>query len=83
MTVDSARLTRAINEMPEDIARLLEGEGLRSRYEARPAYQRNDYLGWIGRAKRTETRDKRIAQMLDELRAGGVYMRMEWAPRRD
>jgi len=45
-------------------------------YEQRPAYQQNDYLGWIERAKRPETREKRIRQMLDELRAGGVYMKM-------
>ena len=48
-----------------------------SDYERRPRYQRNDYLGWIARAKRPETREKRIRQMLDELRSGGVYMKME------
>ena len=49
-------------------------------YVERPAYQQNDYLGWIGRAKRDETKQKRIDQMLDELKGGDVYMRMTWRP---
>lgn len=68
--------------MPEDVAAELDARGLRADYDARPAYQRNDHLGWIARAKRPATREKRIAQMLDELEAGGVYMRMEHAPSR-
>ncbi len=47
-------------------------------YEARPDYQKNDYLGWIARAKRDDTRQKRLDQMLDELQRGGVYMKMAW-----
>jgi uncharacterized protein YdeI (YjbR/CyaY-like superfamily) len=46
-------------------------------YNARPAYQRNDYIGWIERAKQTKTKEKRLAQMLSELKAGGVYMKMK------
>lgn len=71
-------LTRALNPMPEDIAERLAASGLRENYDARPAYQRNDYLGWFARAKRPETREKRIAQMLDELAAGDRYMNMAW-----
>ncbi|RYE73868.1 MAG: hypothetical protein EOP19_28715, partial [Hyphomicrobiales bacterium] len=44
----------------------------------RPAYQQNDYVWWITSPKREETRLKRLGQMLDELAAGGVYMRMTW-----
>lgn len=73
-------LMRPLQEMPEDIARLLGERGLRQDYDARPAYQRNDYLAWIGRAKRPETRMKRIDQMLNELEMGGVYMKMRHAP---
>ncbi|WP_404401202.1 YdeI/OmpD-associated family protein [Pelagibacterium halotolerans] len=75
---DTANLTRPLNPMPADVAARLDKAGLRASYAARPAYQRNDYLGWIARAKRLETREKRIAQMLDELRNGSVYMRMKW-----
>ncbi|MEO8685809.1 MAG: YdeI/OmpD-associated family protein [Devosia sp.] len=57
---------------------IIGARGLADRYAARPAYQRNDYLMWINKAKRDDTRQKRIQQMLDELHAGDVYMRMKW-----
>ncbi|HLP59409.1 MAG TPA: YdeI/OmpD-associated family protein, partial [Candidatus Deferrimicrobium sp.] len=41
----------------------------------------NDYLGWINRAKRPETKEKRLAQMLYELERGELYMNMEWGKR--
>jgi uncharacterized protein YdeI (YjbR/CyaY-like superfamily) len=66
--------------MPPDVARALDEAGVRPAYDARPAYQRNDYLGWIARAARPDTRARRIAQMLDELAAGGVYMGMAHPP---
>jgi uncharacterized protein YdeI (YjbR/CyaY-like superfamily) len=71
-------LKRAINPMPDDIALRLDQAGLRAAYEARPPYQRNDYLGWIARGKREATREKRIKQMLDELAGGRLYMKMVW-----
>ena len=75
---DTSRLQRPVYPMPADIASALREEGLDAAYRERPAYQQNDYVGWITRAKRPETRAKRLAQMLDELRLGGVYMRMKW-----
>jgi uncharacterized protein YdeI (YjbR/CyaY-like superfamily) len=77
-SVDTSRMTREIYPMPEDVLALLRERRLEDAYAARPAYQQNDYVGWIGRAKRPETRQKRIDQMLDELESGGVYMRMKW-----
>lgn len=74
-------LKRGKNPMPDDIAARLDAHGLRAAYDARPPYQRNDYLGWIARAKRSETREKRVAQMLDELVDGTLYMKMRWSPR--
>ncbi len=68
--------------MPDDVLAHLEARGLIDAYAARPFYQRNDYLSWITRAKRPETRDRRINQMLDELEIGGVYMGMEHRPSR-
>ena len=38
----------------------------------------NDYVGWISRSRLPATRAKRLAQMLDELEAGGIYMHMKW-----
>ncbi len=64
--------------MPPWVDEALDDSGLRAAYEARPPYQRNDYLGWIGKAKRLATQQKRCAQMLEELRAGDVYMKMDW-----
>ncbi|RWP42189.1 MAG: hypothetical protein EOR04_12140 [Mesorhizobium sp.] len=72
------RLKRALNPMPDDIRTALTKQGLMAVYDDRPAYQKNDYLGWIARAKRAETRHKRLDQMLDELKRGGVYMNMPW-----
>jgi uncharacterized protein YdeI (YjbR/CyaY-like superfamily) len=68
--------------MPGDVEAALRAAGVVDAYAQRPAYQRNDYLAWIGRAQQPETRSKRLAQMLDELRAGGVYMGMAHPPSR-
>ena len=78
---DFAKLSRPIHPMPDAIRDALEEQGLMAAYRARPAYQQNDYLGWIIRAKRPATQAKRLAQMLDELRCGAVYMKMAWHPR--
>ena len=75
-------LTRPIQVMPDDVAQRLADTGLRPAYDARPPYQRNDWLAWIAQAKRPATRDKRIASMLAELEQGHGYMGMDWQPRR-
>jgi len=64
--------------MPPDIRVRLDIADMRAAYDARPPYQRNDYLAWIARAKRPATRENRIAQMLAELENGAVYMKMQW-----
>lgn len=69
---------RPRESMPADIEHTLREAGQAKAYAARPPYQRNDYLIWIGEAKRDETRDKRIAQMIAELKAGDTYMGMDW-----
>lgn len=71
-------LKRKVNPMSKDIRTALMDSKLMERYLSRPPYQRNDYLGWIARAVRSETKAKRLEQMLTELRQGGVYMRMKW-----
>ena len=74
-------LTRNLNPMPDFVRDALAERKLISVFEARPDYQRNDYLGWIASPKREETRQKRLAQMLDELERGDDYMRMAWRTR--
>jgi uncharacterized protein YdeI (YjbR/CyaY-like superfamily) len=66
--------------MPAFLRTALAKHKLAEAYRARPPYQRNDYIGWITRAKRPATRDRRLAQMLDELARGDVYMNMVWRP---
>ncbi|HLD93417.1 MAG TPA: YdeI/OmpD-associated family protein [Anaerolineales bacterium] len=66
--------------IPADVREAIERRGLMDRYHLRPPYQQNDYIGWIDRAKRADTRQKRLNQMLDELEKGNVYMRMRWNP---
>ena len=68
--------------MPAFMREALSTAGLMDAYEARPAYQRNDYIGWITRAKRPETRERRLIQMLEELAAGDRYMKMPYRAKR-
>ena len=71
--------------MPEFIEQALNKHRLMDAYQRRPDYQRNGYIGWITRAKRPGTRQKRLQQLLDELQACNVYMGMAWnaRPRHD
>lgn len=75
-------LRRPRHPMPRSVRDAIAARGLLDAYRARPAYQRNDYLGWIGRAKREDTRQRRLARMLDELASGDRYMGMPFRPRR-
>ena len=75
---DFSRLKRPKHGVPDDVRRALVARGLADAYARRPAYQQNDYLGWIVYAARDETRRRRFQQMLDELVAGDVYMKMPY-----
>lgn len=66
--------------MPVFIRAALDERGLMQDYRSRPAYQQNDYIGWITRARRPQTQEKRLRQMLNELETGGVYMNMKHSP---
>ena len=74
-------MKRPAHPMPEFVRSAMESAGLRERYEQRPWYQRNDYLSWICSAKLEQTKLKQLNQMLDELEAGDVYIKMDWRPR--
>ena len=75
----SAPETRKKNPMPEFVRRKLESNNVMDAYNSRPPYQQNDYVGWISEAKQEETRQKRLEQMIDELKKGNVYMKMKWS----
>lgn len=76
-------LKRPVHPMTLEVEQALDASDLRAAYDARPAYQRNDYLGWIDQAKREDTHRKRLGQMLSELEDGDVYMGMAWVPGQD
>ena len=69
---DKANLKREVHPVPTFVLTALERESLMVAYRERPAYQQNDYIGWINSAKRDETKQKRLNQMLAELKQGGV-----------
>jgi len=75
------KLKRPVHPVPGYISSALRECGLRGAYNSRPPYQRNDYIGWITRAKTDQTKQKRLNQMLDELRDGTLYMKMRWKPK--
>ena len=79
MGSDFSGLKRPTHSIPEFVTRALIERGLMDTYKDRPAYQQNDYIGWINQAKRQETKEKRLCQMLGELEVGGIYMRMKHA----
>lgn len=56
---DFSKLSRAKHIMPAFVKEALNQHNLVAAYKERPAYQQNDYLGWISRAKRPETQKKR------------------------
>lgn len=64
--------------MPDFFRKALMENNLMDAYRSRPPYQQNDYIGWIDRAKLEATKQKRLKQMLDELKKGNVYMKMKW-----
>lgn len=63
--------------MPDFVRDALRLHDVEDDYNARPAYQRNDYLLWINAASQHATKQRRLAQMIDELKRGGVYMKMD------
>ena len=79
-TPTPSTLKRPIHKIPKYVREALAKRALMEAYRARPAYQQNDYIGWITRAKTDVTLQKRLNQMLDELEAGDVYMNMMWKP---
>lgn len=78
MKTTATTLTRKINRLPAALKRRMEEESVLELYRQRPPYQRNDYLGWIARAKQEATKQKRTDQMIAELKKGNVYMNMKW-----
>jgi len=75
-------LKRPRHRMPPWMRRAILDAGLMKPYRSRPAYQQNDYIAWITRGTLNTTKQRRLTQMLSELRRGDRYMKMAWKPRR-
>jgi uncharacterized protein YdeI (YjbR/CyaY-like superfamily) len=73
---------RPCYSMPDIVKMMLKENGLDEAYANRHPYQQNDFLMWIGQVRCEETRTRRINQMLEELMAGNVYMKMQRNPKR-
>jgi uncharacterized protein YdeI (YjbR/CyaY-like superfamily) len=76
--LDTTHMTRKIHDIPDYVVDALNESRLWESYKSRPPYQQNDYIGWINRARRQETKNKRIEIMLSKLRAGSGYMGLDW-----
>jgi uncharacterized protein YdeI (YjbR/CyaY-like superfamily) len=79
LVMAAAPKKRPRHPLPASVKLALRKRGVLGAYNERPAYQRNDYLGWIDAAHRDETKAKRMTQMVSELEQGGVYMGMKHA----
>ncbi len=75
-------ITRDKQPMSKEVKQALIANNLMEDYLKRPRYQQNDYLSWINRAKQDTTKAKRLSQMIDELKIGGIYMKMNHQPSR-
>lgn len=77
----TTRLKRPRHPMPAFFREALLRRGLMDAYLSRPPYQQNDYIGWITRAVRKDTQQRRLDQMLNELESGEMYMNMAYRPK--
>jgi uncharacterized protein YdeI (YjbR/CyaY-like superfamily) len=73
-----SHLRRPRYPIPSFVQKALNENRLTQAYHSRPAYQQNDYIGWITRAKHIETQEKRLNEMLSDLKAGNIYMGMPY-----
>jgi hypothetical protein len=78
---EEEKLSRSVNPLPDFIGDALRESNLEDEYRNRPAYQKNDYIGWIGRSRTEKTLIKRMDQMLEELKVGDTYMKMKYNPK--
>lgn len=64
--------------MPGNVRGALAKKKLTEAFEARPDYQRNDYLKWIALANGAAAKQQRIDQMLAELESGNAFKGEPW-----
>lgn len=57
-------------EVPEDLQKVLEDEGLWTYYQELSYTNRKEWARWISEAKRSETREKRLILAIEKMKAG-------------
>jgi uncharacterized protein YdeI (YjbR/CyaY-like superfamily) len=58
--------------VPADVKiALADDPSVRALFDRLPPSHRREYLGWIGEARKTDTRARRIAGMIDRLKGPG------------
>ena len=63
--------------LPDWYKKVLQKEKLLEKYESQIYTYRKGYLQWIEGAKQPQTKEKRINQMISEVRGGKIYMGMK------
>ena len=71
-----SRLACAKNSMPALVREALLAQGFMDAYEERPPYQQKDSACRIARVTSEARKQKRLIQMLDELRGGKLCINM-------
>lgn len=75
-------LKTELNTIHDFIKDRLVKENVLDKYNKRPAYQRNQYIDWITSAKRETTKEKRLNQMIDELKVGDSFRGEKYNPKK-
>ncbi|MCA9675725.1 MAG: YdeI/OmpD-associated family protein [Kofleriaceae bacterium] len=71
---------RGPKPMPGFVRTALAKHKLIGAFRARPEYQRDGYMTWLDGARLPAQRLQRLAQFLDEIGKGDVYMGEPWTP---
>lgn len=78
MGKDYSKLKRPKPSIPGFVKQSLKKRGLLEKYKKRPDYQQSGYLDWINEVQIREIKLQRLAQMLEELEQGGIYLNEEY-----
>ncbi len=78
MNISGPKKHLSSNPMPDYIKQALDKNKLMKKFHTRPLYQQTDYLDWIVGSELEDARIKRLEQMIRELKAGNIYMGMEY-----
>ena len=59
------------HKLPPELRAVLQGDGaLQEKWDSLTALARNEWICWMTSAKQAATRDKRLARLQEEVRAG-------------